>query len=103
MFGEHVPSYRKFRAFSYPPHVRDRSEVFGGRPPGLQGVFSSCIVGGGVALLGPQKTQDKALNYFSEEELHLRRGHFHADDSRPVLNSRSHKDYKAPMAWLRNE
>jgi hypothetical protein len=39
----------------------------------------------------------------TKEELNLRRGHFHTDESRPVLNSRSYEDYNSPIAWLRNE
>lgn len=51
MFGEHVPSYRKFRAFSYTPCVQTRFQYFGGPPPGLQGVVSLRMVGGVSAFL----------------------------------------------------
>ena len=51
MFGEHVPSYRKFRAFSYTPRVQTRFQYFGGPPPGLQGVVSLRMVGGVSAFL----------------------------------------------------
>ena len=53
MFGEHVPSYRKFRAFSYTPRVQTRFQYFGGPPPGLQGVVSLRMVGGGVSVFIP--------------------------------------------------
>ncbi len=51
MFGEHVPSYRKFRAFSCTPRVQTRFQYFGGPPPGLQGVVSLRMVGGVSAFL----------------------------------------------------